>query len=205
MSGEMNRRFYRSYLKSTLDFLMSLLCLLLASPLLLLAMVSIKLTSSGPIFFSQQRLGRNGVTFKLLKFRTMTHKKREVVGEVLAGNPEVTLMGRPLRRFKIDELPQLLNVLRGDMSFVGPRPAMPEQLAEYDETSKQRLLVRPGLTGLSQVNGNIYLTWPERWKLDVEYVYNLSLGWDIRILLKTILVVLLGEHRFKKTGNHGED
>ncbi len=125
MSGEMNRRFYRSYLKSTLDFLMSLLCLLLASPLLLLAMVSIKLTSSGPIFFSQQRLGRNGVTFKLLKFRTMTHKKREVVGEVLAGNPEVTLMGRPLRRFKIDELPQLLNVLRGDMSFVGPRPAMP--------------------------------------------------------------------------------
>ncbi len=201
----MNRRFYRSYLKSTLDFLMSLLCLLLASPLLLLAMVSIKLTSSGPIFFSQQRLGRNGVTFKLLKFRTMTHKKREVVGEVLAGNPEVTLMGRPLRRFKIDELPQLLNVLRGDMSFVGPRPAMPEQLAEYDETSKQRLLVRPGLTGLSQVNGNIYLTWPERWKLDVEYVYNLSLGWDIRILLKTILVVLLGEHRFKKTGNHGED
>ena len=205
MSDKMNNGFYRSYLKSTLDFLMSLLCLLLASPLLVLAMVSIKLTSSGPVFFSQQRLGRNGVTFKLLKFRTMTHKKREVADEVLAGNPEVTLVGRPLRRFKIDELPQLVNVLRGDMSFVGPRPAMPEQLAEYDETSKQRLLVRPGLTGLSQVSGNIYLTWPERWKLDVEYVYNLSLGWDIRILLKTILVVLLGEHRFKKTGNHGED
>lgn len=198
----MDRSLYSSFLKPFLDFLMSLFCLLVASPLLIAAMILIRITSAGPIFFSQERLGKNGNTFSLLKLRTMTHKERKTAEEIFAGNPDVTLVGRALRRFKIDELPQLVNVLRGEMSFVGPRPAMPEQLAEYDETSKKRLLVRPGLTGLSQISGNIYLTWPERWKLDVEYVYNLSLGLDSWILLKTIPIVLLGEHRFKKKNNH---
>jgi lipopolysaccharide/colanic/teichoic acid biosynthesis glycosyltransferase len=170
-------------------------------PLFLIIAVLIKTTSKGPIFFFQERLGKNAKTFKVFKFRTMTHKKRAVNREILKGDPEVTRIGHYLRRFKIDELPQLLNVLTGDMSLVGPRPCMPIQLNDLNEDGKYRIRVKPGLTGLAQVNGNIYLTWEERWKYDRKYVENLSFQEDIKIILKTITIVLLGEEKFLKKTN----
>jgi lipopolysaccharide/colanic/teichoic acid biosynthesis glycosyltransferase len=154
------------------------------------------LTSSGPVFFTQNRLGKNAAIFKLYKFRTMTNKERKADHEIFADDPEVTTVGKFLRRFKIDELPQLINVLTGTMSLVGPRPGMPEQLKELDENGIKRLNVSPGLTGLAQINGNIYLEWPERWKYDRSYVENISFMLDLKIILKTVLIVFQGEKRF---------
>ncbi len=192
----MNPSIYRRFGKRAIDFGAACLALTLLSPLLISIAVLIRFSSPGPVMFVQKRLGKDGKTFNVLKFRTMTHRERESNTEILADNPEVTPVGKVLRRFKIDEVPQLVNVLRGDMSFIGPRPALPQQLSEYDETGRMRLTVRPGLTGLAQVNGNIYLSWPERWKFDAEYVRRLSLLLDAQILAKTVLVVILGEHRF---------
>ena len=123
----------------------------------------------------------------------MTHKQRHNHTEILPDNPEVTRIGRSLRRFKIDELPQLLNVLGGDMSIVGPRPALPSQLESYNMVGHKRLEVRPGLTGLAQINGNILLSWPERWVYDKQYVENLSLLLDLKIILKTFRIIFKGE------------
>ena len=158
----------------------------------------IRLDSRGPVSFVQPRLGRQGRVFLLYKFRTMFDAPRESTHEVLPGHPEVTPVGRFLRRFKIDELPQLWNVLRGDMSIVGPRPALPRQAEELDEIGRMRLEVRPGLTGLAQVHGNVYLSWPERWKYDRDYVLRMSARLDLWILWQTALVALCGEQRFYK-------
>lgn len=130
----------------------------------------------------------------------MTDEPRKVTGEIRDSGADVgvTRAGYWLRRFKIDELPQLWNVLVGDMSLVGPRPAMPQQLDELDEVGRMRLLVRPGLTGLAQVNGNIFLTWPQRWQFDRQYVENVTFITDVGIMLRTALVILLGERRFAK-------
>jgi lipopolysaccharide/colanic/teichoic acid biosynthesis glycosyltransferase len=126
----------------------------------------------------------------------MTNKKRKADHEIFADDPEVTTVGKFLRRFKLDELPQLINVLTGDMSLVGPRPGMPEQLKELDENGIKRLEVYPGLTGLAQINGNIYLVWPERWKYDRHYVEYISFMLDLKIILKTVLIVFQGEKKF---------
>lgn len=175
---------------------MSLLFLLVLLPFMLIFALIIALDSRGKVLFIQPRLGQNGRFFNACKFRTMTDKPRTVHKEITPGNPELTGFGKFLRRFKLDELPQLWNILRGDMSFVGPRPALPEQFNEYDEISKHRLDVLPGITGLAQVNGNIYLTWPQRWMYDVEYVNKISFGLDFKIILRTIAVVFAGEKRF---------
>ena len=178
--------------------LVSGLALLVISPVILIAYILVKLDSPGPFLFTQQRLGRNGVSFEVLKIRTMTNKKRVADREILKGDAEVTRVGAVLRRLKIDELLQLANILRGDMSLVGPRPALVTQLQEFDENGKARLLVRPGLTGLAQVNGNIFLSWPERWVYDRMYVEKLSFLLDVQIILKTVLIVILGEEKFLK-------
>ncbi|HEX6099712.1 MAG TPA: sugar transferase [Thermoanaerobaculia bacterium] len=173
--------------------------LLVLWPFLLAIAALVKLTSRGPAFFLQERLGRNATTFMAWKFRTMTDKPRVADTLYYTGDPsEVTLVGRFLRRTKLDELPQVFNVLRGEMSIVGPRPQLPKQLEEFNEDAKQRLRVRPGLTGLAQVNGNTALTWPERWHYDAEYVRTLSFILDCRILAKTIAVLLHGEERFTR-------
>lgn len=185
-------------MKRLFDFILSLLSLLILSPLLLISGLLVSLTSKGPVFFKQGRLGKNGNVFKLYKFRTMTHKKRESKEQVFGSNPEVTFVGKFLRRLKIDELPQLINVLKGDMSFVGPRPCLPELKEEFDENGKLRLKVRPGLSGLAQINGNIYLSWPERWKYDAEYVMHQSFILDLKIIFKTFLIVIFGEDKFIK-------
>lgn len=166
-----------------------------AVPLFAIAAVSIRLDSRGPVFFMQTRVGQGGREFELLKFRTMTDVARVADREILAGDAEVTRVGAALRRLKVDELPQLWNVLRGDMSLVGPRPCLPEQLESFNDDGNARLQVRPGLTGLAQVNGNVYLSWPDRWKWDRRYVENLSPRLDLEILARTFMVLTKGEKR----------
>ena len=187
---------YRAFGKRSLDLCVSAPTLFAVAPLFALIAALVKLTSRGPVFFVQERLGRGGTTFRTFKFRTMTDRLRVSHPEIYGKTDEVTAVGYWLRRFKLDELPQLWNIVNGDMSLVGPRPALPTQLAEYTDLARHRLLVRPGLTGLAQVHGNIHLTWPERWIYDAEYVARVSFAWDVWIIARTIGVVLLGEERF---------
>jgi undecaprenyl phosphate N,N'-diacetylbacillosamine 1-phosphate transferase len=190
------QRLYLLYVKRFLDFLAAILITLLVSPLLLLVALWLKLDSPGPLLFIQKRLGWKSGTFYAYKFRTMTDRPRTPDREILGRDPELTRLGYWLRRFKIDEIPQLFNIIKGDMSFIGPRPALPEQLEKYDEYSRKRLQVRPGLSGLAQVHGNIYLSWSERWQYDVKYVEKVSFLMDASIFFRTIAVVIMGEHRF---------
>lgn len=181
--------------KRLFDLLVSVLVMVLLLPFLLLVTLFIRLESPGKVIFSQLRYGIGGKLFTLYKFRTMyvTEVPREDGDEILPDDPEVTRVGRFLRRFKMDELPQLWNVIRGDMSIVGPRPGREEQLDELDAVGKKRLLVRPGLTGLAQISGNIYLSWEERWQYDAEYVEKCSFALDFWIIWRTIFVLFLGD------------
>jgi lipopolysaccharide/colanic/teichoic acid biosynthesis glycosyltransferase len=187
---------YSLFFKRIIDLFFSLIALIIVSPLLLISSVIIKISSKGPIFFLQDRLGKDGKIFKIYKLRTMTNKKRDVDREIRKGDSEVTKFGNFLRRYKIDELPQLLNVLLGDMSIVGPRPCMPELINVFNDDGKFRIKVLPGLTGLAQINGNINLTWEDRWKYDRIYVENISFIMDVKIIIKTILILIVGEDKF---------
>lgn len=190
---------YSSFFKRVIDIFLSLLALLILSPLLFLVAGIIALTSKGPVFYKQKRLGYKGEIFNLYKFRSMYIDNKVSENEqVFKNNSQVTGIGKIIRRFKIDELAQLINVLKGNMAIVGPRPCLPSLQEQFNETAFYRLQVRPGLTGLAQVNGNIYLTWQERWEFDKQYVKNVSLLNDIKIILKTFFIVLLGEEKFKK-------
>lgn len=183
-------------LKRAFDALAAGVLIALLSPVWLPAAVLVKFTSRGPLFFVQERAGLRGAIFRAYKFRSMrgarTPDPREIVP---LDHPEITPVGRWLRRLKIDELPQLLNVLRGEMSLVGPRPTLPDQAAAYDDFRRQRLLVRPGITGLAQVNGNAAISWDERILFDVAYVRRCGFLLDVGILARTALVVILGERR----------
>lgn len=194
----MFHRAYRAWGKRTVDLIVAGAALVLLAPLLLLCAALIKLESRGPVLFLQPRLGRRGAVFTAWKFRTMTDVPRTPTQEIIGRVEGVTRVGAWLRRLKIDELPQLVNVLRGEMSLIGPRPALPQQLDEYTPRAARRLEVRPGLTGLAQVHGNIHLTWPQRWEWDVAYVERLSPALDAWIALRTLLVVAAGERRFLK-------
>lgn len=190
---------YKNFFKRVFDFFLSLLALIVLSPFLLIVIIAIKIDSSGPIFFLQPRMGRNMKLFQLYKFRTMTNVKRDPNKEqTYMDNPDITRVGHFLRRFKVDELPQLINVLKGDMAIIGPRPALPELYKNCSEECRKRLRVRPGLSGLSQIRGNIFLTWEERFVYDNEYIDRLSLPLDISIILKTFLIVIFGEEKFLK-------
>lgn len=192
---------YKNFLKRFLDFIVSLIVLLFFLPLFIFVYFLVKIDSKGDFFFFQDRLGKNGKIFKVYKIRTMTDKIRVADREILKGDAEVTRVGGVLRRLKIDELPQIINIFKGDMSFVGPRPCLPSQINEFNEDGKKRILVRPGLTGLAQVNGNIYLTWEERWKYDRKYVENLTMILDMQITLKTFAIVIFGEEKYLKKPN----
>lgn len=150
--------------------------------------VAIKLTSKGPIFFRQERIGRDGVPFQLVKFRTME------VGDnpIFPDESCITCVGAVLRRLSLDELPQLFNVAKGEMSIVGPRPTLRYQVERYDDQQRRRLLVRPGLTGLAQVNGRNRLTWSDRIELDLDYVGCQSLRVDLKLILESVLAMLSG-------------
>lgn len=179
-------------IKRSIDIVVSLLGLAALSPLLILLSVLELVFHGWPPFFVQERPGRGGRVFKLLKFRTMTNQ-RDAAGDLLPDAQRLTRFGQLLRKTSLDELPELFNVLFGDMSLVGPRPLLVRYLERYSEEQARRHEVRPGITGLAQVRGRNALGWPERLALDVEYVDNWSLLLDMRILAETIGVVLKRE------------
>jgi lipopolysaccharide/colanic/teichoic acid biosynthesis glycosyltransferase len=177
-----------------LDIVIASVALVLASPVLLLAAIAIKLDSRGPVIYRSRRAGRDGVEFDLMKLRTM-HPGADPVGvgvPVLPGDPRVTRVGRFLRRFSLDELPNLVNVVRGDLAIVGPRPTLPAQVAGYTPHQRRRLEVRPGVTGWAQVNGRAGIPWDERIELDVFYVDNRSVALDLKVMARTARLLLTG-------------
>jgi len=186
-------------LRRAIDILASAAVLLLASPLLAAAAVAIRLESPGPVLYRQRRAGLHGQPFEMLKLRTMV-SGAEHVGAGLAINqddPRLTRVGALLRRTSLDELPNLVNVLRGEMSLIGPRPTLPVQVAQYTERQRGRLAIRPGITGWAQVNGRASLPWPERIELDLYYIEHRSLALDLRILRRSVALVLGGSGVYK--------
>lgn len=181
--------------KGIFDRALALILLILLSPLFLLIALAIRLTSPGPVFFRQVRVGKDGRLFEILKFRTMVvgAEKMGLGVQTSAGDPRVTPAGRILRTLSLDELPQLIHILRGEMSFVGPRPTLPYQVERYTPRQKGRLLVPPGVTGWAQIHGRKSLSWPARIEYDLWYVENWSPWLDIVILLRTLPAVLRAE------------
>jgi lipopolysaccharide/colanic/teichoic acid biosynthesis glycosyltransferase len=182
-------------LKRIVDIGVSATALMLLSPLLVVIPIAIRFSSVGPALYRSSRVGLGGITFEMLKFRTMKMNApdlRNPDGSTYSGPNDlrVTPLGRWLRRTSLDELPQLWNVLRGDMSLVGPRPDLPDQVGYYSPEDRQRLTVRPGLTGLAQVNGRNAVTWKDRRALDVRYTVSMSFGKDLAILGRTIPLVI---------------
>jgi lipopolysaccharide/colanic/teichoic acid biosynthesis glycosyltransferase len=176
------------------DILIAGLALLVLSPVLLVAAIAIRLGSPGPAIYRQRRVGRDGREFELLKLRTMAQGSDPVgVGTVVArDDPRVTAAGRVLRRTSLDEIPNLVNVLRGEMAIVGPRPTIPAQVKDYTSRQRRRHEVRPGLTGWAQVKGRAGIPWEERIELDVEYVDRRSFALDLRILAQTARLLVTG-------------
>lgn len=189
---------YRDHIKRVMDFTFVLLALALLGIPTLISMVVVRLSSPGPIFYYQKRVGLGAETFFIIKLRTMTVNDNRQLEQTTNQDPEVYPAGKILRRLKIDELPQLFNILKGDMSFVGPRPCLEQTRDEMPDWARRRFEVRPGITGLAQINGNIALTWEERWRHDVDYVDRASLMLDVSTCIRTFLVVFFGEERFKK-------
>ena len=188
-----------------LDILLASLLLALSSPLLAVAALAIRLESPGPVFYRQRRVGRHGQPFERWKLRTMV-PGAESMGAgiyVLEGDPRITRSGRLLRRFSLDELPNLINVLKGDMAVVGPRPTVQEQVDRYTERQRRRLEVKPGITGWAQINGRTSLPWPERIELDVWYVEHRSLRLDLRILARTAWMLATGQGLYSEDLTQG--
>jgi lipopolysaccharide/colanic/teichoic acid biosynthesis glycosyltransferase len=192
-------------LTRALDVLLAAALLVVTAPLLALAALAIRLESRGPVFYRQLRVGRNGQPFELWKLRTMV-PGAESMGAgiyVLEGDPRITRTGRLLRRFSLDELPNLVNVLRGEMSIVGPRPTVREQVDRYTDRQRRRLEVRPGITGWAQINGRTSLAWPQRIELDVWYVEHRSLRLDLRILARTARMLATGHGLYSEDLKQG--
>lgn len=192
-----NKRFQK-LIKRFCDIVISLIVLLPFLPIWVLIATLIKVTSPGPVFFLQERPGLNKKIFLVYKFRTMKPGSEKMVKgqEVTKDDNRVTAVGKFLRRSKLDEIPQVLNVLKGEMSLVGSRPERVESLADYTDEISKRLVMIPGMTGLAQVSGNIYLSLEDRYKLDVYYVEHFSLLLDLKIIIRTVGVVLFGEDRY---------
>ena len=183
---------YSKYIKRILDILISLTFIVLFSWLYLILVILVRIKLGSPVLFCQERPGYNEKIFKLYKFRTMTDKRDEK-GNLLPDSERLTKFGSMLRSTSLDELPEMLNILKGDMSLIGPRPLLVEYLPYYTEEERLRHSVRPGLTGLAQVSGRNYLAWDNRLAKDVEYVNHISFIMDVRIIIKTIMVVLKKE------------
>ena len=188
-----------------LDVVLAAALLVVTSPAMALAALAIRLESRGPVFYRQLRVGKDGEPFQLWKLRTMV-PGAESMGAgiyVLEGDPRITRTGRLLRRFSLDELPNLVNVLKGDMAIVGPRPTVQEQVDRYTDRQRRRLEVKPGITGWAQVNGRVSLSWPERIELDVWYVEHRSMRLDIRILMKTARMLATGHGLYSEDLKQG--
>lgn len=192
-------------LKRGLDILLSGCALLCLSPIFLITAIAIKLEDRGPVFFTQPRAGKNMVPFKMYKFRSMyvdaDKRMQELMGQneqsgpafKIKNDPRITKVGKFIRRYSIDELPQLLNIFKGDMSIVGPRPILTFQMEECDEYDRQRLLVQPGLTCYWQIGGRANIKWNEWVELDLDYIEDMSLWTDIKMIVKTVPAVFKGE------------
>ena len=186
-------------IRRAVDIVVSGTLLVLSAPVVAAAMAAIRLESRGPALYRQRRIGRDGRPFDVLKLRTMVDGA-EHIGAGLAidaGDSRITRVGAFLRRTSLDELPNLVNVLRGEMSLIGPRPTVPAQVAQYTPRQRERLAVKPGITGWAQVNGRASLPWSERIELDIYYVEHRSLALDARILLRTPALVLGGSGLYK--------
>jgi lipopolysaccharide/colanic/teichoic acid biosynthesis glycosyltransferase len=185
---------YELFFKRLFDWLFSLFMILILFIPFIIVSILIKIDSKGSIFFMQERLGKNKIPFSVYKLRTMSHKKRKIE-QVYKNDAEITRVGYYLRRFKIDEMPQIINIFLGDMAIIGPRPCLPNVLEKYN-LDDYRFKVRPGLSSIAGVNGSIYLSWEEKWWYDKYYVENLSFLLDLKIFLKTFLIIFQGEDKF---------
>lgn len=183
---------YQNHIKRLLDLGLALLLFIPALPIVLIAAAFIKAESKGPVFFSQVRVGRNCQQFRIYKLRTMKSETHDQNGTRLRDTERITKTGALIRKLSVDELPQLLNIIKGEMSFIGPRPLYVRYLPYYTKVEIKRHDVLPGITGLAQINGRNILEWEKRFAYDLTYVETLSFGVDVQILLKTVLKVLKG-------------
>lgn len=183
---------YKRFIKPVLDFIAALATVIVLSPVFILFIFILLFTNRGKVFFIQARPGKDGRIFRLIKFKTMTDTKDDN-GSLLPDNLRLTKTGKLMRHFSIDELPQLLNILKGDMSFVGPRPLLKEYLPLYNAVQARRHEVKPGITGWAQINGRNTISWEQKFEYDVYYVDNISALLDLRIILKTVSIVFKGE------------
>lgn len=183
---------YRKYIKRPMDFVLSLLAIIVLSPLILIIAILVKIKLGSPVLFKQQRPGMNEKIFTMYKFRTMTDERDEN-GNLLPDEVRLTKFGKFLRSTSLDELPELFNILKGDMSIIGPRPLLVEYLSLYNEHQKRRHEVKPGLSGLAQVNGRNAISWEQKFDLDVQYVDNVTFLGDLKIIFQTIKKVIIRE------------
>ncbi|MCH4823817.1 sugar transferase [Gramella lutea] len=183
---------YKDIVKPLLDFFISLIGFIIISPVFIIVLILLAFANDGKPFFVQRRPGKSGRIFKIIKFRTMTDGRDEN-GHLLPDAQRLTVIGKFVRKTSLDEIPQLINVIKGDMSFVGPRPLLPEYLPIYSEEQMIRHNVRPGITGWAQVNGRNAISWKKKFELDVWYVENISFWLDLKILFKTVQKVLVSE------------
>ena len=190
---------YKSFLKSILDLLLSLIGLIILSPFFVIILLLLLINNNGKPFFFQKRPGKNEHIFKVIKFKTMNDKK-DKKGKLLSDAKRLTVLGKIIRKTSLDEIPQLVNVIKGDMSLIGPRPLLPEYLPLYNEEQKKRHNVKPGITGWAQVNGRNEISWNEKFKYDVWYVENVNFILDVKIIIKTIIKVVRSENI--NTENH---
>jgi len=183
---------YKTFFKRILDFIASFIAIIVFSPIFMLVALLLLLNNKGSVFFFQKRPGKNEQIFKVIKFKTMTDKK-DKNGNLLPDVDRLTKLGKFVRKTSLDELPQLINVLKGDMSLIGPRPLLPEYLDLYTPIQKRRHLVKPGITGWAQVNGRNAISWRKKFEYDTWYVENISFILDLKIIALTVLKVLKSE------------
>lgn len=184
------------------DLFLGIFLLIILSPILTLIAILIKLDSKGPVLFKQVRVGEDSKLFKIYKFRTMVKNSSKMGCDfnLCKGDSRITYVGNFLRKWSLDELPQIINIIKGEMSFIGPRPTLGYQVEQYNDFQRKRLHMKPGITGWAQVNGRNSLTWEERIYYDVWYVMNFSLSLDFEIFIKTIKVAILKEGLYGKDG-----
>lgn len=183
---------YKNFFKRTIDFICSLVGIIIISPILVFVIIWLYIANKGSVFFFQDRPGKDGKIFKVIKLKTMTDE-RDSSGLLLPDDQRLTTVGKFVRSTSLDEIPQLINVLKGDMSLIGPRPLLPQYLPLYSKEQARRHEVRPGITGWAQVNGRNAISWTRKFELDIEYVDNISLAMDMKIIFATIKKVFVRE------------